>query len=319
MKTHGMAPLLAALLAVCATATVGQAQGTKKGSKPRQTMAQPAAVVVAAKDTTAADTVVVAVADTAPKKKHGGLFGKMKGIAKNKVVLQVAKVAACTMVPGGQVVAGAIDAASNKGTAGAAQGVAGAATGSSCMPGGMSAAGMTGGAAMGMSVAQMAAMHGGGAGSLAGQAMMAGQMQQMQQMMASQGAGAGAMATEAPGQAIELSSDLTADLTKGKTAVRNIDWVAGAAGVSVAGTPGFTEAMAQLAAAMGQVGGSYRLDLYLDGRYEDEIVKTLGAERLSLLQSALSGAPNAAAPAPVLELGKIKKDKHPRLEIVRRK
>jgi hypothetical protein len=47
----------------------------------------------------------------APKKK-GGLFGKVKGLAKNKVVQQVAKTAACNMVPGGQLVAGAIDKAS---------------------------------------------------------------------------------------------------------------------------------------------------------------------------------------------------------------
>jgi hypothetical protein len=45
-------------------------------------------------------------------KKHGGLFGKVKGLAKNKVVQQVAKTAACNMVPGGQLVAGAIDKAS---------------------------------------------------------------------------------------------------------------------------------------------------------------------------------------------------------------
>ena len=49
----------------------------------------------------------------APKKK-GGLFGKVKGLAKNKVVQQVAKTAACNMVPGGQLVAGAIDNVSAK-------------------------------------------------------------------------------------------------------------------------------------------------------------------------------------------------------------
>ena len=47
-------------------------------------------------------------------KKHGGLFGRVKGLAKNKVVQQVAKTAACNMVPGGQLVAGAIDNASAK-------------------------------------------------------------------------------------------------------------------------------------------------------------------------------------------------------------
>ena len=73
-----------------------------------------------------------AVQDTtqpAPKK-HGGLFGKFKGLAKNKVVQQVAKTAACNMVPGGQLVAGAIDNASAKKAAknAATNAVTGAAT-----------------------------------------------------------------------------------------------------------------------------------------------------------------------------------------------
>ena len=66
----------------------------------------------------------------APKKK-GGLFGKVKGLAKNKVVQQVAKTAACNMVPGGQLVAGAIDNVSAKKAAknAAKDAVAGAALG----------------------------------------------------------------------------------------------------------------------------------------------------------------------------------------------
>jgi hypothetical protein len=77
--------------------------------------------------------------DSAPgvekKKKGGGLFGKAKKLAGNKVVKQVAKTMACTMVPGGQVVAGAIDAASSDDVGAAAAGAAGAATGQPCMPG----------------------------------------------------------------------------------------------------------------------------------------------------------------------------------------
>ena len=65
----------------------------------------------------------------APKKK-GGLFGKVKGLAKNNVVRAVAKTAACTMVPGGQLIAGAIDGASAKSAAkdAATEAVTGAAT-----------------------------------------------------------------------------------------------------------------------------------------------------------------------------------------------
>ena len=83
--------------------------------------------------------------DTAHHKKKG-LFGKAKSVMSNKIVKAVVKTAACTMVPGGQAIAGAIDAASSKSAGEAAQGAAGAATGSSCMPGmgGMGGAGMTG-------------------------------------------------------------------------------------------------------------------------------------------------------------------------------
>jgi len=77
-------------------------------------------------DSTAAATVPAA-------KKKGGLFGKAKGLAKNKIVKTVAKTALCTAVPGGSMIAGALDAAETKNVAGAA---ATAVTGgSSCMPG----------------------------------------------------------------------------------------------------------------------------------------------------------------------------------------
>lgn len=82
-----------------------------------------------------------------PVKKKGGLLGKAKGLVGNKVVKAVAKTAACTMVPGGQVIAGAIDAASSETAGEAVAGAAGATGGGSCMPG-MDVAGV-GGAAPG--------------------------------------------------------------------------------------------------------------------------------------------------------------------------
>jgi hypothetical protein len=107
--------------------------------------------------------------DSAPKPKvKGGLFGKAKKLAGNKLVQTVAKTAACTMVPGGQAIAGAIDAASAKKSAsGAAEGAAAAATGSTCMPGmggaGMGKARMAGGEMAGMTgMAGMASMAGAG-------------------------------------------------------------------------------------------------------------------------------------------------------------
>jgi len=90
-------------------------------------------------------------------KKHGGLFGKVKGLAKNKVVQQVARTAACNMVPGGQLVAGAIDnvsakkAAKNAAKDAVAGAALGAATGKSTCGGGimgnLGAAGMAKGVA----------------------------------------------------------------------------------------------------------------------------------------------------------------------------
>jgi hypothetical protein len=97
----------------------------------------------------------------APKQK-GGLFGKVKGLAGNKVVKAVAKTAACTMVPGGQVIAGAIDAASSKSAGKAVGGAAGAAAGTSCMPGGLGAGGVA------VAAAQAAAGRGAAGVSLGG-------------------------------------------------------------------------------------------------------------------------------------------------------
>jgi len=160
------------------------------------------------------DSTAAAVAPAAKKK--GGLFGKMKGVAKNKVVKTVAKAALCTAVPGGQVIAGALDAAETKNVAGAA---ANAATGgSSCMPGmaGMAGApnpgavgiGSAGAGALGAAVSGVG-LPGQPSTAMPGMAMSPEQMKQlmeqyrkagmdpaqiqmMQQMMASQAAAAAA-------------------------------------------------------------------------------------------------------------------------------
>jgi hypothetical protein len=100
--------------------------------------------------TAATPDSVVPSPDSTPveAKKKGGLFGKAKKFVGNKAVQQVAKTVACNMVPGGQVVAGAIDAASSKDVGEAAEGAAGAAAGQTCMPVGMGGGAM--GAAAGM-------------------------------------------------------------------------------------------------------------------------------------------------------------------------
>ena len=110
----------------------------------------------------ATDSTAATVAPAAKKK--GGLFGKVKGIAKNKVVKTVAKVALCTAVPGGSMIAGALDAAETKNVAGAA---ASAVTGgSSCMPGMAGMAGKANPAAAGIGAAGAGTLGAVGAGAL---------------------------------------------------------------------------------------------------------------------------------------------------------
>ncbi len=316
MKSHRTIALLGALLWA----------GLAAGAAEAQASSQEAAVAaeVPPADTTDAETTD---ADTA-KKKGGGMFGKVKGLAKNKIVRQVAKTAACTMVPGGQVIAGAIDAASSEGVAGAAQGAAGAATGSSCGLPGMgpaNAAGAATGDAQAMQAAQAAAMAGGMG---AGNAQMMAAMQAMQAQMAQMGTGGAGMPPGMPqamgasgeggGKALEVSSDLPGDLKKGKTVIRNIDWIPGGETVSPSGADGFAWAMAQVAAAMKQAGGAYRLDLYMDKQSGDAMVGTLGPQRLAAVQAALvEGGATPGADGP--QIGKSKKAGDPRLEIVRLK
>jgi hypothetical protein len=160
-------------------------------------------------DSTAAATVPAA-------KKKGGLFGKVKGVAKNKVVKTVAKAALCTAVPGGQVIAGALDAAETKNVAGAA--TSAATGGSSCMPGMAGMAGAPSPGAAGIGAAGVGALGAAASGvglpgqpstGMPGMAMSPEQMKQlmeqyrkagmdpaqiqmMQQMMASQAAAAAA-------------------------------------------------------------------------------------------------------------------------------
>ncbi len=333
---------------VCGSIGLAAAQSSGEQSRNDASATEPAVASQPADDTLAS------VPDTAKKKKGGGLFGKVKGVAKNKVVQQIAKTAACTMLPGGQVVAGAIDAAANKDAVGAA---AGAATGTTCMPG-MGGAGAMAGGAMAGGVMPGGVMPGvvmpGGAGMPAGgqlsgmdPAMMAAYSAQlaaaMQAMQAQAGAGGagmppgmppGAMAMppggvgmppgqmgapgEGGGHPLEVSSDLPGDLKKGKTVIRHIDWIPGGGTVSPAGADGFAQAMAQVAAAMKQAGGSYRLDLYMDKQSGDVVVRTLGPQRLAAVQASL--VEGGASPGPDgPQIGKSKKDGDPRLEVVRLK
>jgi hypothetical protein len=334
------------------------------------------------------------------KKKGGGLFGKAKKLAGNKAVQQVAKTVACNMVPGGQVVAGAIDAASSKDVGEAAAGAAGAAAGQTCMPGAIGAAsnpadGMPGVAGLGglggeAAAAGLAGMAfpGGAGGEGDGAAMAYGVMpggfdvdavaacmglsteeflllsnpmsgtgreptkedlerqrrvaakvdtaryracvmQQYGAGMAGGGAGmpmpgaagqddppADGKLSEASGKSAGLPKDLKADLKKGRAVVRDIDWLTGGGNVAESGQAGFTAAMATLAAALREAGGTWRADLYLDKRYGDEAAAAIGSARLATVLAAME---KAGLESGAVTAGKVKKDKRPRLEIVRTK
>jgi hypothetical protein len=325
--------------------------------------------------------------DGEKKKKGGGLFGKAKSFAGSKGFQQAAKTMACTMVPGGQVVAGAIDAAASKNVGEAAAGAAGAASGQTCMPGGLGAtpqpsSGMA--AAAGLSaaggavgIAGLAGMNGGppggeidatsgamGYGAMPGglgpdgmaacmglsteefhtltdptggeprqltkeeldrQAKLAAKVdmaryqacmmgQQVAATAEEDAAPAGGNLTEAPGKSIVLPADPSADLEKGRAVVRDIDWLAGGGTVSEAGSKDFSMAMATLATVLRQVGGTYRADIYLDKHYQDEAAAAIGSARMKTVVAAIQAAGVAGV---VLTPGKAKKDKRPRLEIVR--
>jgi hypothetical protein len=115
-------------------------------------------VAGAAQSSNAADTT-----QPAPKKggglfgKKGGLFGKAKALTQNKLVQTVAKTAACNMVPGGQLIAGALDkkSAAKTGKDAAVGAAAGAALGAAAGKGnpcGMGMMGNLGAAGMNQSV-----------------------------------------------------------------------------------------------------------------------------------------------------------------------
>jgi hypothetical protein len=360
------------------------------------------------------DSVVPSPDSTRVEGKKGGLFGKAKKFVGNKAVQQVAKTVACNMVPGGQVVAGAIDAATTKDVGEAAAGAAGAAAGQTCMPGGMGgmgdgamgAAGVPGvpgvpgaaGAAGALGAAGLAGSMIGRGGAVVPGAMPEGamgygsmpgmpapeeiaaclgitaeeyldftdpthgqarpvtkdemnrqskaakkmdmgryqacMMQQYTARMAptsqtmvqsrtpspedavAEDAVAEGNLSEALGKSVTLSSDLAADLAKGRTIVKDIDWLAGGGEVSEAGAASFTDAMAKLGAAIAKAGATYRADIYLDKRYEDVAIAALGSARLKVVLASLQAA---GLETGAVTAGKAKKDKHPRLEIVKAK
>ena len=270
------------------------------------------------------------------KKKKGGLFGKVKNLAKNKVVKTVAKAALCTAVPGGQIIAGALDGAETKDVAGAA---ASAATGGgSCMPGmgslGGAAAGASGlggvgtdalGApvptaalpglpsagmpAMTMSPEQMKQMQ----EQYAKMGMDPAQLQAMQQMMAGMpgGAPAAAPGPESPVPAAAPGTGAPA-LTreKGRIVVHQLPWVPGSDARQQGGELAFAMAIHNVALAMDPAGKRYKVEARVENLGGKAETKALARKRADAVVAALT---REGIPGPRLSVVDGKADKDPRI------
>ena len=276
-------------------------------------------------------------ADTSTHKKHG-LFGKLKAVAENKTVQNVAKAAACQALPGGQYMVAAAEAAKDKKSI-----ASGVANSQSCIPGiggmsplggkGLAGAGVAGaaGAAVaagamggmgGMTAAQIAAAGGmrgmpngsAIAATAQGLAGMQAAMAQMKAASTATGGAGGEATTEASGDQMKLSGAVADEIKKGKLVIKKIDWVHGSPSVSAPSTQGFMDLMLSAGQAMKAAGGTYRVDVYMDKKYSEQEIATLGAQRTTVVVSSLqAGGQLAEAVLP----GKIGKDKEQRVEIVK--
>jgi hypothetical protein len=321
------------LVAVLALATIGQLVATSVRAQKTDSL------------TKVNSEGSVAPADTTPHKK-GGMFGKLRSVAHNKTVQSVTKAALCTAVPGGQYMVAAADA--KKAGKSIASGVANA---QSCIPG-MPGAGMAGmggmggkaglaGAAMNaasmgvgggkaggpgaMNLAQIAAMNGGkgvpaGRGAAVSAVSIATLTAAMEQSNAASvangsGGGGGEMTTEASGQQLKLSGAVPDEIKKGKLVIKKIDWVHGSPSVSAPMTQGFMDLMTTAGQAISKAGGAYRVDIYMDKKYADAEIASLGQQRGGIVAAALQ-AGGQLSPDLVVA-GKVGKDKEQRVEIVK--
>lgn len=286
--------------------------------------------------------------DTAPHKKGGGMFGKLKSVAQNKTVQSVTKAALCSAVPGGQYVVAAADAKKNKtsvassmvnsqscipGMPGAGMagmggkaGLAGAAVGAASMGGMGGRAGLAGaaaGASGSPSLAQIAAMNGmrgapagrGAAVTAMSIATLTSAMQQANAASAANGGAGTEMSTEAAGQQLKLSGAVAEEIRKGKLTIKKIDWVHGSPSVSAPMTQGFMDLMTTAGQAINAAGGAYRVDIYMDKKYSDAEIASLGQQRGAIIVASLQAG--GQLPADVVTAGKIGKDKEQRVEIVK--
>jgi len=285
------------------------------------------------------DSTPVAAAPAAKKKK--GLFGKVKGLAKNKIVKTVAKGALCTVVPGGQLVAGALDAAETKSVTGAAS-TALTGGGSSCMPGMAGMAAPAGPGAAGIGAAGVGALGAGVAGvpgqpsaGMPGMAMSAEQMKQMQeqykkmgmdpsqlqamqQMMAGMPAPPNEKAAAAAPTPAAAAGTGVPPLTKekGRLVLRQLPWTPGAETIRPGSEPAFGLAIRDLAAAMLAAPMRYKVEARVEEQGGKSPNRLLARKRAATIVAALEGQGIAPARLTVSDGGA---DEDPRIVLAEKK
>ena len=127
------------------------------------------------------------------------------------------------------------------------------------------------------------------------------------------GAGLPAQTIPAPAS-VQLSADLLGELRNGRTALRRIGWAPAAAELEEGAGAPFSDAIAALALAIRQAGGSYRADFYVEPPADKATAQRVAAGRFAAVRDALS---HAGLPDNVVVAGAVAVDQDPRLELVR--
>lgn len=312
MKSQTLVTVLALVVAGTSMAPSARSQAVDSTTQLKPAGTAPA--VASAPDTT--------------KHKHG-MFGKLKSVAQNKTVQNIAKTAVCTAVPGGSMVMGAVDAHKN-GTS-TATALKNAAMGPGCMPGmpgmgvpGVAGMGLPGGlpkgasGVMGMAAVQTSAavqtavMNGAIARAMPAGA--PGNTQTSMTQMQTAAAASGDVSTEAAGQQMQLSGKPADEIRKGKFVIKHIDWMRGTPAVSAPSMSGFVDLLHTVGDAVKESGAKYRVDIYMDKQYSDADIATLAPARQGAIIAFMQERVQATG---VTIPGNVKKDKEQRVEIVK--
>ena len=114
--------------------------------------------------------------------------------------------------------------------------------------------------------------------------------------------------------AVQVPADLLGELRSGRTALRRIGWVPAAAELKEGAGSAFSDAIATLALAIRQAGGSYRADFYVEPPADKATAQRLAAGRFAAVRDALT---HAGLPDDAVVPGTVAVDKDARLELVR--